>query len=167
MGRDKATLVLASGLTVVARTVEVLATRCEPVFVIAAPGQALPVLGGAQVLRDELRDAGPLPATGIGLRAAAAAGCERAFVCAVDMPGLEAELIDDLVCSRDADVVLPFDGRDHYLAGVYRSDLAGRVEALVAGGERRMKALIDAVRTRRIVVDNAKMLTNVNTPSPD
>ena len=57
---------------------------------MAAPGQSLPELS-APVLRDELRGVGPLPATGRGLRAAADAGADRAFVCAVDMPLMTAE----------------------------------------------------------------------------
>ena len=93
--------------------------RCAPVFVIAAPGQPLPPLQ-AEVLRDEVRGVGPLLATGRGLRAAAEAGLELAFVCAVDMPLLSADLIDELVgpaVRLGADVVLPWDGRSHYLAG--------------------------------------------------
>lgn len=69
MGRDKATLVY-DGSTLVERTVNAVAARCSPVFVVAAPGQALPELD-AEVLRDELRGVGPLLATGRGLRAAA------------------------------------------------------------------------------------------------
>ncbi|WP_299563126.1 molybdenum cofactor guanylyltransferase [uncultured Mycolicibacterium sp.] len=165
MGRDKATLVLA-GETLVERTVRTVSRRCAPVFVVAAPGQSLPELPGAEVLRDEVRGLGPLPATGRGLRAAAAAGRERAFVCAVDMPLLTAELIGELADAAarvPADVVLPFDGRDHYLAGVYRAGLADRIDALVAAGERRMRALVDAVDTHRLVLPPQPALTNVNT----
>ena len=100
----------------------------------------------AEVLRDEIRGVGPLLATGRGLRAAADAGSELAFVCAVDMPFMSAELIDELAeCAArlGVDVVLPWDGRDHYLAGVYRTALADRVDALVAAGERSMRALVD------------------------
>lgn len=39
MGRDKATLVVR-GQTLVERVVTTVATRCAPVFVIAAPGQS-------------------------------------------------------------------------------------------------------------------------------
>ena len=45
-----------------------------------------------------------------------------------------------------ADVVLPWDGRDHYLAGIYRTALADRVDGLVAAGERSMRALVDSRR---------------------
>lgn len=165
MGRDKATLVVR-GQTLVERVVSTVGTRCAPVFVLAAPGQALPDLP-AQVLRDEVRGVGPLLATARGLRAAADAGRTWAFVCAVDMPHLGAAIIDELTAaaaSSAADVVLPWDGRDHYLAGLYRTELAARADELVAAGERSMRALVDAADTQRIVMEQRRELTNVNTP---
>ena len=98
MGRDKATLTVPGPngpTTMVEQVVSVVSPRCSPVFVVAAPGQPLPDLQ-AEVLRDEVRGVGPLLATGRGLRAAADAGSELAFVCAVDMPFMSAELIDEL-----------------------------------------------------------------------
>nr|WP_208411217.1 molybdenum cofactor guanylyltransferase [Mycolicibacterium fluoranthenivorans] len=165
MGRDKATLEFG-GQMLVERVVAVVSQRCSPVFVIAAPGQALPALS-ADVLRDEVRGVGPLLATARGLRAAADAGAQRAFVCAVDMPYLSTDLIDALVAQPTvADVVLPWDGRDHYLAGVYRTGLADTAARLVAAGERSMRALVDGtagVDTHRVVLDEQRALTNVNT----
>ena len=164
MGRDKATLKY-DGTTLLERTVSTVSPRCSPVFVIAAPGQPLPAVD-AQVLRDEVGGVGPLLATGRGLRAAADAGLEVAFVCAVDMPLLDAELIDVLAgpaVRLGADVVLPWDGRDHYLAGVYRTSLANRVDELVQAGERSMRALVDRVDTQRIVMPEQPSLANVNT----
>lgn len=167
MGRDKATLRFpdGAGRTMVELVVAALRARCAPVFVIAAPGQPLPALD-ATVLRDEIGGVGPLLATGRGLRAAAEAGIDRAFVCAVDMPMMTPALIDTLAAhagSDGPDVVLPWDGRDHYLAGVYRTALAGHVEELVAAGERSMRALVDSVHTQRIVMAENPALTNVNT----
>jgi molybdenum cofactor guanylyltransferase len=166
MGRDKATLPY-EGKTLVERVVSAVGPRCSPVFVIAAPGQPLPTLQ-AEVLRDEVRGVGPLLATGRGLRAAAEAGLELAFVCAVDMPLLDAGLIDELAgpaVRLGADVVLPWDGRDHYLAGIYRTALFERVDELVAKGERSMRVLVDTVDTQRIVMPEQASLTNVNTPA--
>ena len=118
------------------------------------------------MLRDEIGGVGPLVATGRGLRAAANAGLELAFVCAVDMPLLDVDLIDELAgpaVRLGADVVLPWDGRDHYLAGIYRTALADRVGELVAAGERSMRALVNTVDTQRIVMAKQRSLTNVNT----
>jgi molybdopterin-guanine dinucleotide biosynthesis protein A len=166
MGRDKATLEF-SGRTFVEQAVATLVSRCSPVFVVAAPGQPLPALD-AEVLRDDVRGVGPLLATARGLRAAAEAGVEHAFVAAVDMPYLTVDLIDQLVgpsLRLRADVVLPWDGRDHYLAGVYRTNLAARAEQLVVAGEHSMRALVNAVDTQRIVMAEQRSLTNVNAPA--
>jgi molybdopterin-guanine dinucleotide biosynthesis protein A len=173
MGRDKATLVFPAsaddntagrGTTMVEHVVDVVGQRCRPVFVVAAPGQPLPELR-AEVLRDKVPGLGPLSATGQGLRAARAAGAARALVCAVDMPLLTVDVIEvlaDRAAEVDADVVLPWDGRDHYLAAVYRTDLADRIEALVAAGKRSMSALVDSVDTQRVVLSDSRPLTNVN-----
>ncbi len=166
MGRDKAALPYQGG-TLIEHVVSAVGIRCAPVFVIAAPGQPLPALD-AEVLRDEVREVGPLVATGRGLRAAADVGAPWTFVCAVDMPYLDAALIDVLVDSArrvDADVVLPWDGRDHYLAGLYRTALVATVEKLVAAGERSMSALVNSVDTQRIVLADSTPLTNVNSAS--
>lgn len=170
MGRDKATLTFSGpngSTTLVEHVVSVVSSRCSPVFVVAAPGQRLPSVQ-AEVLRDEMRGVGPLLAVGRGLRAAADSGRESAFVCAVDMPYLSTEVIDALAGPAQrlaADVVLPWDGRDHYLAGVYRTGLADRIAALVASGERSMRSLVGVVDTQRIVMAEQRALTNVNTPA--
>jgi molybdenum cofactor guanylyltransferase len=172
MGRDKASLPVpgsaggARAMTMVEYVVGVVGQRCKPIFVMAAQGQPLPALATARVMRDELRGLGPLPATARGLRAAAESGARFAFVCAVDMPFLAVELIDDLArraVETNAEVVLPWDGRDHFLAAVYRTDLAERADALVAAGERKMRALADVSDTQRIVISESRPLTNVNT----
>ncbi|MCV7079491.1 molybdenum cofactor guanylyltransferase [Mycobacterium szulgai] len=165
MGRDKATMPIPGGTTtLVEQVVGILGQRCEQVFVIAAQGQPLPALQ-VPILRDELRGLGPLPATGRGLRAAAEAGARFAFVSAVDMPYLTVELIDELArlaAETNAEVVLPWDGRTHYLAAVYRTDLADRVDALFAAGKRKMSDLINASDAQQIVVSDSRPLTNVN-----
>jgi molybdenum cofactor guanylyltransferase len=179
MGRDKATLPLPKPvspdllgskdgseppITMVEQVVSVVGERCQPVFVVAAPGQALPTLQ-ARVVRDDVRGLGPLLATARGLHAAAEAGAKRAFLCAADMPFLSADLIDLLegrAVELDADVVLPWDGRDHYQAAVYRTELAAQVDALIAAGERNMRALVDRVDAQRIVIPESRSLTNVD-----
>ena len=167
MGRDKATLPVPGGTTtMVEHLADIIGRRCEPVFVMAAQGQPLPALEAARIMRDESRSQGPLPATGRGLHAAAEAGARLAFVCAVDMPLVTADLIDQLVrlaVETNAEVVSPWDGRSHFLAAVYRTDLADRIDRLVAAGERRMSALIDASDAQQIVLSDSRPLTNVNT----
>lgn len=168
MGRDKATLPGPGGAaTLLEHVVGVVAQRCDPIFVMAAQGQPLPAVP-ARVVRDEVRGQGPLPATGRGLRAAAQAGARLAFVCAVDLPLVSAELIDDLLqlaAETGAEIVLPWDGRSHYLAAVYRTDLAERIDGLVGAGARSMRALIDASDAQQIVLPESRFLANVNTES--
>jgi molybdopterin-guanine dinucleotide biosynthesis protein A len=166
MGRDKATMPHPGrpDLTMVEHTVVALAGRCAPVFVVAAPGQRLPALE-ARIIDDPVRGVGPLLATGVGLRAAAAAGFERAFVSAVDMPNLTADLVDQLAAHHEADVVLPWDGRDHYLAAIYRTGLAERIDVLIDAGHRSMRSLTATVVTQRVVLPPGRALANVNAPS--
>lgn len=164
MGRDKATLAHPAGQTMVEHIVRALAPRCAPVFVVAAPGQHLPALN-AEILRDEVRGVGPLLAAAVGLRAARESGAEHAFLCAVDMPHLSIDLIGRLPLLAGVDIVLPWDGRDHYLAGIYRTDLVERIDSLVRAGARSMRALADSALTQRIVMAPTRELTNVNSPA--
>jgi molybdopterin-guanine dinucleotide biosynthesis protein A len=160
-GRDKSVKPVAAGHsgseapgTLVENAVNIIGQRCQPVFVVAAPGQKLPDLS-AQVVRDDVRGLGPLLATARGLHAAAAAGAKWAFLCAVDVPFLTADLIDVLLARAtevDADVVLPWDGSNRYLVGVYRTELAAKIDELIAAGERNMPALVDYVDTQRVVI---------------
>lgn len=76
------------------------------------------------------------------------------------MPLLSASLIDDLIglaTETNAEIVLPWDGRSHYLAAVYRTDLAERIDGLVAAGARSMRALIDASDAQQIVLPESRV----------
>jgi molybdopterin-guanine dinucleotide biosynthesis protein A len=142
----------------VEHVVSIVGQRCEPVFVVAAPGQSLPELP-AQVVRDDVRGVGPLLAIARGLHAAAEAGAERAFLCSVDVPFLTVDLIDAVAARAaevDADIVLPWDGSNHYLAAVYRTELARQIDDLVAAGERNLPALIDRVDSQRVVISDSR-----------
>ncbi len=69
------------------------------------------------------------------------------------------------ILALDADVVLPWDGRDHYLAGIYRTALTTRADELVAHGRRSMRALVETADTQRVVMDRQRALVNVNSPT--
>jgi molybdenum cofactor guanylyltransferase len=148
--------------TMVEHVVGVVGQRCQPVVVVTSPGQSLPELS-AQVVRDDVRGGGLLSALGCGLHAAEQAGATYAFVASVDAELLSAEVIDVLMAQAsevDADIVLPWNGANHYLAAVYRTDVAGKVDDLVAAGERSLTALIDRVDSQRVVLAPSR-------PSPD
>lgn len=157
-GRAKALKQIRDGrTTTVEHVVGVVAERCQPIFVVTSPGQSLPELP-AEVVRDDVRGHGQLSAVGRGLRAAAEAGAKYAFVCSVDAELLDPDVIDVLVARAaavDADIVLPWDGTNHYLAAVYRTELAAVVDDLVAAGERGISALIARVDSQRVVVSDA------------
>jgi molybdenum cofactor guanylyltransferase len=157
-GRVKALKQTAGGhTTAVEHVVSILGQRCQPIFVVTSPGQSVPELS-AQVVRDDLRGGGQLSAIGRGLRAAADAGAKYAFLASVDSTILSADVID-LLASRaaqdDADIVLPWDGRNHYLAAVYRTELVSVVDDLVGAGERGIPALIARVDSQRVVIGDA------------
>ncbi|HXS86790.1 MAG TPA: molybdenum cofactor guanylyltransferase [Mycobacterium sp.] len=157
-GRAKALKQIRDGrMTAVEHVVTIVAQRCQPIFVVTSPGQSLPELP-AQVVRDDVRGHGQLSAVGRGLRAAAAAGAKYAFVCSVDAELLDPDVIDVLVARAaavDADIVLPWDGANHYLAAVYRTELAAVVDDLVAAGERNIAALIARVDSQRVMISDA------------
>jgi molybdopterin-guanine dinucleotide biosynthesis protein A len=145
-------------MTMVEHAVGVVGERCQPVFVVASPGQSLPELP-AQVLRDDVRGHGVLSAISRGLHAAAEGGATWAFVCSVDAAVLTADVIDAVAARAvevDADIVLPWDGSNHYLAAVYRTELAGQIDDLVATGERNLTALIDRVDSQRVVISDSR-----------
>lgn len=144
--------------TMVEHAVSVVGERCHPVFVVASPGQSLPELP-AQVLRDDVRGHGLLSAISRGLHAAAEAGATWAFLCSVDAAVLTADVIDAVAARAaevDADIVLPWDGSNHYLAAVYRTELARQIDDLVAAGERNLPALIDRVDSQRVVISDSR-----------
>jgi molybdopterin-guanine dinucleotide biosynthesis protein A len=160
-GREKAMKQVPGSrapMTMVEHAVSVVGERCQPVFVVASPGQSLPELP-AQVVRDDVRRHGVLSAISRGLHAAAEAGATWAFLCSVDAAVLTVDVIDAVAARAaevDADIVLPWDGSNHYLAAVYRTELAGQVDDLVAAGERNLPALIDLVDSQRVVISDSR-----------
>jgi molybdopterin-guanine dinucleotide biosynthesis protein A len=157
-GRAKALKQVTGGrTTAVEHVVSILGERCRPIFVVTSPGQSLPELS-AHVVRDDLRGGGQLSAIGRGLRAAADAGAKYAFLASVDATILSADVIDLLAARAaqdDAAIVLPWDGNNHYLAAVYRTELASVVDDLVAAGERSIPALVARVDSQRVVIGDA------------
>jgi molybdopterin-guanine dinucleotide biosynthesis protein A len=156
-GRAKALKQAPGGHTAVEHVVRILGERCQPIFVVTSPGQSLPELS-VHVVRDDLRGGGQLSAIGRGLRAAAGAGAKYAFLASVDATILSADVIDLLLAraAQDgADIVLPWDGSNHYLAAVYRTELASAVDDLVAAGERGITTLITRVDSQRVVIGDS------------
>ncbi|PYE13993.1 molybdopterin-guanine dinucleotide biosynthesis protein A [Williamsia limnetica] len=174
MGSDKAALEW-NGESMLGRITRIVSERCDPVLVVAREGSpAYRGLGEGQSdtgqinwVTDEKPGAGPLGGLVTGLVAAAAAGRDVVFVCATDMPLVSAEMVDELLrgLSESDDAAIAVDSqRAHPLAGVYRTRASGILADLVASGERRMLAAVDALRTNRVTLTDPTWLTNVNAP---
>ncbi|MEZ5211912.1 MULTISPECIES: molybdenum cofactor guanylyltransferase [unclassified Gordonia (in: high G+C Gram-positive bacteria)] len=170
MGRDKASMDW-DGRPLLSTVVDVVAQRCDPVLVTAAQtSQAYVELGQADGLTwitTEEIGTGPLGGLVVALEAAEAAGSPAAFVCATDMPLIEPELIDELLrgLTVSTDAVIAYDSeRAHPMAGIYRTRVAPRLAELLATGEQRMTAALDAIVTHRVTVSNPDWLTNVDAP---
>ncbi len=171
MGRDKARLTLG-GLTFVERIHEALAGLTARVTLVGTAGRcaAWPRL---PTVPDFYVEWGALG----GLHAALAAGrTEWAVVVACDLPFVTSELFLRLASFRENfEAVIPVqaDGRWQPLCALYRAREAGAHAAeLIASGERRPRALLDRLRTRRVAFDELSNLrganlffTNVNTPA--
>ncbi|MFZ2511097.1 MAG: molybdenum cofactor guanylyltransferase [Gordonia sp. (in: high G+C Gram-positive bacteria)] len=170
MGQDKASLEW-EGRPMLTVVTDVIAQRCDPVLVAAAPtSQAyaeLSDVAGVDWITTEPTGAGPLGGLVAALEAAEAAGSPVAFVCATDMPLIQPELIDELLhaltVSTDA-VVVHEGGRDHPMAAIYRTRIVPQLAELIAAGEQRMLAALDAIVTHRVGVSDATWLTNVDAP---
>jgi molybdopterin-guanine dinucleotide biosynthesis protein A len=174
MGRPKASLIL-DGRTLLQRTLETLQPVTSPV-VIAAGQNDLPInaISGSSLIlvHDAVAQQGPLA----GVAAAYPVLVDRAeivFICSCDLPLLKAGFVArvcELVGEFDA-AVPEHGGRRHPLAAAYRVAALAKAAELLAGGEHRAMAWIDALKIRRIGVDllagvdpELQSLRNVNTP---
>lgn len=171
MGTGKAGLAW-EGTTLLGRIVAVLLAAAGEVVVVRAPGQAMPPLPDGVRVADDARDGrGPLE----GMRAGLGALRDRdavAFVCAVDMPFIEADDVRAVLAAlpHDADAaVVRAAGRPQPLAAAYRARVEGEVAALLASGERRATALLERIAVRWIeaatLPGGEGALRNVNTPA--
>lgn len=138
------------------------------VVVVAARGQALPPLAGALRVDDRAPDRGPLEGLAGGLEALD--DCPWVFVATTDAPFVAPPLAEALLRHRaGADAVVPtFDERPQPLLALYRPAVAATARTLLASGERRARALAEAVDCRRpdanALDPGAKAFLTINTP---
>jgi molybdopterin-guanine dinucleotide biosynthesis protein A len=146
------------GRSLLARVVERSQPWADEVVIVAAPDQTLPLLAVAgvdpeeppvRIVRDHHPGEGPLPALALGLATitapwAVAIGCDAPLV----RRGVLARLARE---RSEADAVMPlWDGRPQPLVALYRRTLAPALDALVAGGERRLHAIATLPRVRLV-----------------
>lgn len=133
MGRDKATLKLPDGKTLLERQAGILrAAGATRLFASIKPSADYR-LGDITPVHDAVADAGPLAGIAGGL-AAAPAGL--LIVVAVDMPGVQPEHLRQLVslASADRGVVPVHGGQSEPLAAIYPTKLAASAQAALVGG---------------------------------
>lgn len=147
-----------------------------PVVLVRAAGQPLPPLPPrVTVVADPEPDLGPLAGLATGLAELAGRGVPVAFACSVDLPLLHPALVGAVLAALAPDAAGPgvaeppgeqttqaaapeVDGRLQPLAAAYRTGLAAVAAGLVAAGDRRATALLQAGRTVRL--DRERLLAD-------
>lgn len=150
MGAPKAWLQFG-GEPLLQRVVRVLRQVADPVVVVAAKDQELPPLeGSVEVVRDSVRDQGPLQGMAAGFEAVDSRA-SAVFVSSTDAPFLSPALIHRLVALRLAefDIAVPMaDGHYHPLSAVYGVQVLAEITAMLAHGHLRVTDVLRRCRTK-------------------
>ena len=155
------------------RVVRLLGEVVSPIVAVAARDQSLPPLPDSIIItRDEREAKGPLEGIRAGL-SALPESIDAAYITSCDVPLLVPAFVErmiDLIGDHDI-AVMEVAGFLHPLSAIYRRDTLPRVEALLADDRLRPVFLFDAVRTRRVKVDEIigvdpqlRTLRNLNKP---
>ena len=166
-GRDKGALAV-DGRAIRDRQLEVLTAITTDIMIVGGrSGAPAP----ARMVTDKISGGGPLS----GLHAALSEATGAAtVVIACDMPFVSAALLDHLLTlTRDADVVVPRDGRGyHPLCAAYTRACLAPAAAHLANGRLKMADLFEALRVRVVTPEEIdvfghpeRLLANVNTPA--
>jgi molybdopterin-guanine dinucleotide biosynthesis protein A len=169
MGRDKAGMLFA-GETLLARAARTLAEVFDEVLVVGRDTLEPGLPAHARAVPDERPGLGPVGGIATAL---AAARHDRVFVCACDMPlldaGTVATLADLASHAMDVKAVAPrVGGNSHPLAAFYTRECLMPARAAVDAGRLSAREFLAEVRAVYIDLDVgshvARALTNVNTP---
>lgn len=167
MGTPKA-LLDWHGTPLVHHVASILAGVCDPVVVVAAPGQELPLPGGVETAVDAVAGRGPLQGVAAGMETVGGrAGA--VFLAATDLPLLQPQVVAELVAALPGyDAAVPVvGGHDQTLAGAYDARTLLRARELLAAGRPRIAALLDGARVARIPVgqlSHPDAVRSANTP---
>lgn len=173
MGLSKASLPFGPEL-MLERVVRLLTAVVEPIVVVAAPQQQLPLLStNVLVARDAREACGPLQGLLAGL-AAIEPFADAAYATSCDVPLLEVDFVK-AVAQRltDHDIAVPWEEEfGHPLAAVYRTSVISKVRNLLGENRLRPAYLFEQVKTRRIPVEELRSvdpqlatLRNLNRPA--
>jgi molybdopterin-guanine dinucleotide biosynthesis protein A len=146
MGRDKLSLPFGAE-TMLARVIRTVREVVPEVLLVAREGQDLPA--GLEAVRDPAEGLGPLAAIAAGLSTVTA---ERAVAVACDMPLLRPALLRRLLeLAEGSDACVPVvDGFAVPTCAVYRREIAGIAEELVAARRLAPALLLQRVKTRYV-----------------
>jgi molybdopterin-guanine dinucleotide biosynthesis protein A len=170
MGRDKAGLVVA-GERLADRAARVLTAVCDPVLEVGPGRSGLDAVGDDEFGAAAVR-AGPLAAVVSGTRALRARGyVGAALVLGVDLPFVDAPLLELLVQHPAAETVVPVaGGMRQSCCARYAPEALAVAADLVERGERAMHALLSAVPVIEVTeaewraVAPADALADLDTP---
>jgi molybdopterin-guanine dinucleotide biosynthesis protein A len=143
------------GVPILRRAIDAVALVADDVIVVLAPDGERDLPPGVRVVRDTERHQGPLAGAARGLEGVTT---EWALLAAGDMPALHPAVLREIIgVAHDApvDAVALADGdRFRPLPSATRSAPArANAEALLGRGERRLRALLESLRTA--VIDEA------------
>jgi molybdopterin-guanine dinucleotide biosynthesis protein A len=161
MGSDKATLRLRGSVeTLARRTARLLAGLAEP-CVEVGPGHS-----GLASVREVPPGGGPLAALAQGwtaLQACDAGG--PVLVVATDLPALDIETLRWLAARPEAGSVVPVvDGRPQPLCARWSASDLGAAQALVAEGQRSMRALVERCAPALVEAEGNGPFADADTP---
>jgi molybdenum cofactor guanylyltransferase len=143
-GRDKLVEPI-DGRPMVDRAIDAVRALTSDIVVVVSPGAAPTIDRGVTIVHDERPFEGPLAGLATGL-AVLASSVEHVVLVGGDMPSLMPAVLEQLISAlaRHDAAVLADETGPRPLPMAIRSSVAGpAVERLVAGGERRLRALID------------------------
>ena len=170
MGQSKALLEF-EGEALLTRICRNVAEVADPVVVVSAKGQAVPVLPESCLLvEDNIPFAGPLAGLCRGYDALSRPG-EYTFVCGCDYPFLTGRFLLGLLEKADKeDVIAIASDRPQPLCAWYRTPALAEASRLLAEGEKRLSKLFDRLVVRQVetsdleAVGGKRATIAVNTP---
>ncbi len=165
MGKDKAFLKI-KGRYVIDSIIDKFRAFGE--IIISDSGKGRFEDRGCKVVYDKNEGIGPLEGV---RRILEEASSEYVFVCAVDMPFIDATAAEYMAefISSDCDCYIASDSdRIHPLCAIYKKSVLTVIEDLINSGERKLSAIFERAKTKYVSFEylrnSGKLLTNVNTP---
>ena len=172
MGTSKAHLQFGAE-TLLQRIVRIMGEVLDPLVVVAANGQELPILDvKVMICRDKNEGQGPLEGLAAGLEALKER-CDAVFLSSCDVPFLKKEFILGMTKALgDSRMCIPrTEGYFHPLASVYRVDVLSDVLQLL--GEKKLRPFFLLEKVNGKIIEEAQLkqfdsvlfsLKNLNTP---